>query len=286
MTFISPTHVKNAQLVNKLCSQRACNKLANKFVAMLSFCQVVPSLRLTTCWQVVDLQPDNKLLEQTCNKAVEFIKLVASLLQACSNLVNKLGTTSASASCQQVVVQTCCKSAAGLLQVVRFYVCTCAKSHTNIHKKYCCTPRDFCIIIWKKIAPKPWMWNCKMSKIAFFCIDTISHCFNSIPGKEVNIDGKSNIVCCQYFARFPVLGNLRNNLATFVFWAPLKKTWTKKQWLKIDKHWETVIPPQKLLHLKDKNRLYLQKTNVEVFLFIHLLGKRISFHYWKNVSVW
>ena len=38
--------------------------LSTKFVAMLLFCQVVPSLWLTTCWQVVDLQPDNKLLEQ------------------------------------------------------------------------------------------------------------------------------------------------------------------------------------------------------------------------------
>ena len=82
---------KNGQLVNKLCSQQACNKLVNKFVAMLLFCQVVPSLWLTTCWQVVDLQHDNKLLEQTCNKAVEFIKLVASLLQACSNLSTSLG---------------------------------------------------------------------------------------------------------------------------------------------------------------------------------------------------
>ena len=35
---------KNAQLVNNLCSQQACNKLVNKFVAMLLFCQVVPSL--------------------------------------------------------------------------------------------------------------------------------------------------------------------------------------------------------------------------------------------------
>ena len=70
---------------------------------------------LTSCW----LQPDNKLLEQTCNKAVEFIKLVASLLQACSNLVNKLGTTSASTSCQQVV-------ATDLLQVCCRFVTSCA----------------------------------------------------------------------------------------------------------------------------------------------------------------
>ena len=70
-----------------MCSQQACNKLVNKFVAILLFYQVVPSLLLTTCWQVVDLQPDNKLLEQlVANKAVEFIKLVASLLQACGNL--------------------------------------------------------------------------------------------------------------------------------------------------------------------------------------------------------
>ena len=93
---------------------------------MLLFFQVVPSLWLTTCWQVVDCRTVTSCWNRLVyNKPVEFIKLVASLPQACSNLVNKLGTTSGSTSRQQVVAQqTCYKSAAGLLQVVRFYVCS------------------------------------------------------------------------------------------------------------------------------------------------------------------
>ena len=104
-----------ASLLNKLFQQVCSNAV------ILSSCtKFVTHNLLTSCW----LQPDNKLLEQTCNKAVEFIKLVASLLQACSNLSTSLGQVSASTSCQQVVATTCYKSAAGLLQVVRFCVCT------------------------------------------------------------------------------------------------------------------------------------------------------------------
>ena len=44
MTILETYTLKNALLVNKLCSQQTCNKLVNKFVAMLLFCQVVPSL--------------------------------------------------------------------------------------------------------------------------------------------------------------------------------------------------------------------------------------------------
>ena len=48
--FPVATHVKISQLVNKLCSQQACNKPScQQVVAMLLFCQVVPSLLLTTC---------------------------------------------------------------------------------------------------------------------------------------------------------------------------------------------------------------------------------------------
>ena len=43
------THVKISQLVNKMCSQQACNNLSQQVVAMLLFCQVVPSLLPTTC---------------------------------------------------------------------------------------------------------------------------------------------------------------------------------------------------------------------------------------------
>ena len=71
---------------------------------------------LLTSWLV------NKLLEQICNKAVEFIKLVASLRQACSNLSTSLGQPVRAHPVNKSLQQTCYKSAAGLLQDVRFYV--------------------------------------------------------------------------------------------------------------------------------------------------------------------
>ena len=82
---------------------------------MLLFCQVVPSLLLTTCWQVVGT---------TCNKAVEFIKLVASLLQACSNLSTSWEQAVRINLATSLFQQACNKPAAGWLQVVRFSVCT------------------------------------------------------------------------------------------------------------------------------------------------------------------
>jgi cytochrome oxidase assembly protein ShyY1 len=42
-----------------------CSERTNfKVVTMLSFYQVAITLSLTTCWQIVELQDDNKLLEQ------------------------------------------------------------------------------------------------------------------------------------------------------------------------------------------------------------------------------
>ena len=84
---------------------------------MLLFCPSCTTL--ATCWQVVDLQHDNKLLEQTCNKAVEFIKLVASLLQACSNLSTSWGQPVRINLATSLCPTTCYKSAAGLLEVVQ-----------------------------------------------------------------------------------------------------------------------------------------------------------------------
>ena len=47
---------------------------------MLLFCQVLTKFVIHS--QLVDLQPDNKLLQQTCNKLCS--------QQACNKLVNKL----------------------------------------------------------------------------------------------------------------------------------------------------------------------------------------------------
>jgi hypothetical protein len=54
------TPVKISQLFNKMCSQQPCSKL----LTMLLFHQVATRLSLATCWQIVELQGDNKLLEQ------------------------------------------------------------------------------------------------------------------------------------------------------------------------------------------------------------------------------
>jgi hypothetical protein len=87
--------------------QQACQQV----VTMLIFYQVATRLSLTTCWQIVELQDDNKSLEQ----------LVTSLLSSTTlqQVVNKLGTSSANTSCWQVV-------GTALLQVCCRFVTTCA----------------------------------------------------------------------------------------------------------------------------------------------------------------
>jgi hypothetical protein len=83
---------------------------------MLLCYQVAPRLSLTTCWQIVESQDDNKLLEQLVNKSVELNNLLASCQQAVDN---KLGTSSANTSCWQVV-------GTALLQFCYRFVTTCA----------------------------------------------------------------------------------------------------------------------------------------------------------------
>jgi hypothetical protein len=95
-----------------MCSQQACSKLVNKVVTMLLFYQVATKLSLTTCWQVVEKQDDNKLLEklvtsllssttlqqvQTCNNLCVFTCVVCSthvktheLFQICKQVVTRL----------------------------------------------------------------------------------------------------------------------------------------------------------------------------------------------------
>jgi hypothetical protein len=55
---------------------------------MLLFYQVATRLSLTTCWQIAELQDDNKLLEQLVTKSVELNNLVASCQQAVDNLTS------------------------------------------------------------------------------------------------------------------------------------------------------------------------------------------------------
>ena len=79
--------------------------------------------------QIVELQDDNKLLEQlvkvvgtTCNQSVELNNLVASCQQAVDNLSTSWEQAVRTHPVDKLLEQHCYKSAAGLLQLVRFYV--------------------------------------------------------------------------------------------------------------------------------------------------------------------
>jgi hypothetical protein len=80
---------------------------------MLLFYQVATRLSLTTCWQIVELQDDNKLLEQLVTNLLSSTTLFCKLSTSRWQLVNKLGTSSANTSCSQVVgtalIQVCCR---------------------------------------------------------------------------------------------------------------------------------------------------------------------------------
>jgi hypothetical protein len=67
------------------------------------FHQVATRLSLTTCWQIVELQDDNKLLEQLVTSLLSYNNLVAKLSTSRWQFVNKLGTSSANTSSWQVV---------------------------------------------------------------------------------------------------------------------------------------------------------------------------------------
>jgi hypothetical protein len=77
---------------------------------MLLFYQVASRLSLTTCWQIVELQDDNKLLEQNnCNKSIELNNLLASCQQAVHNWEQAVRTHPV----DKLLEQYCYKSAAG-----------------------------------------------------------------------------------------------------------------------------------------------------------------------------
>jgi hypothetical protein len=86
---------------------------------MLLFYQVATRLSLTTCWQVVELQDDNKLLEQLVASILSSTTFYSKLSTSRWQLVNKLGTSSANTCWWQVV-------GTALLQVCCRFVTTCA----------------------------------------------------------------------------------------------------------------------------------------------------------------
>jgi hypothetical protein len=91
---------------------QACQQV----VTTLLFYQVATRLSLTTYWQIVELQDDNKLLEQLVISllSVELNNLVGSCQQAIDNLSNKLGTSSANTFCARMCARnlsTSCNNA-------------------------------------------------------------------------------------------------------------------------------------------------------------------------------
>jgi hypothetical protein len=93
---------------------------------MLLLYQVVDTkLSLTTCYQVVELQADNKLLEQLVTSLLNQQPIVASCQQAVDNLKTSWEQAVRTHPVDKLLEQHCYNlSAAGLLQLVRFYVCT------------------------------------------------------------------------------------------------------------------------------------------------------------------
>jgi hypothetical protein len=106
---------------------------------MLLFYQVATRLLLTTCRQIVELQDDNKLLEQFVTScwnnlwSVELNNLVASCQQAVDNLSTSWEQAVRTHLVDKLLERYCYMSAAGLLQLVRFYVCSIVVTTWTAH---------------------------------------------------------------------------------------------------------------------------------------------------------
>ena len=61
---VNHTHINISQLVNKMCSQQACSKLVNKLYQCCYFIKLVQGCHSQLVDKIVELQDDNKLLEQ------------------------------------------------------------------------------------------------------------------------------------------------------------------------------------------------------------------------------
>jgi hypothetical protein len=90
--------------VNKMCSQQACiASLSTSCNNAVIWSSCYTSLSLTICWQIVELQDDNNLLEQLITSLLSPKTLHSKLATSRWQLVNKLGTSSANTSFWQVV---------------------------------------------------------------------------------------------------------------------------------------------------------------------------------------
>jgi hypothetical protein len=118
------------------CLWQACQQV----VTMLLFYQVATRLSLTTCWQIVELQDDNKLLEQLVTKVCWAQQPCSTLSTSRWQLVNKLGTSSANTSVDKLLEQHCYKSAA---VCYNFSVFTCLHN-VGVYRAAAITPFWYC----------------------------------------------------------------------------------------------------------------------------------------------
>jgi hypothetical protein len=104
---------------------------------MLLACQLATKFSHTTFLQVVVLQVvELKVMTscwQNCNKSVELNNLVASCQPAVDNLSTSWEQAVRTHSVDKLLEQHCYKSAAGLLQLVRFtYVTECNRQTRHV----------------------------------------------------------------------------------------------------------------------------------------------------------
>ena len=85
--------------------------------------------------QVIELQDDNKLLEQLVTCLLKLNNLVTSFQQAVDNLSTSWEQAMQTHLVDKLLEQHCYKSAAGLLQPVRFYVCRLGRKHMHMLSK-------------------------------------------------------------------------------------------------------------------------------------------------------
>jgi hypothetical protein len=94
---------------------------------MLLFYQVATRLSLTTCWQIVELQDDSKLLEQlvtSLSSSTTFRQVVNKPLTTCQQAGNK--------QCEHILLTSCWNSIATSLLQVCYNLCVLVM----------CVPRD------------------------------------------------------------------------------------------------------------------------------------------------
>jgi hypothetical protein len=102
---------------------------------------------MTSCWQ-------------NCNKSVELNNLVASCQPAVDNLSTSWEQAVRTHPVDKLLEQHCYKSAAGLLQLVRFYVCNRQTTHVKISHLVASLPTNRQQVVFALLVPScQQVWN-------------------------------------------------------------------------------------------------------------------------------